>query len=46
MYNGVIIMPKRKGKKRGGKLRKDEFVETNIMSSEARIKRRKKFKLL
>ena len=38
-------MAKRKGKKRGGKLRKDEFVETNIMSGEARIKRRKKFKL-
>jgi hypothetical protein len=39
-------MPKRKGKKRGGKLRRDEYVETNIMTGEARIKRKKKFKLI
>lgn len=38
-------MPNKKGKKRGGKLRKDEFVQTNILTGEARIKRQKKFKL-
>ena len=45
MYITVIIMPKRKGKKRGGKLRKDEVVQTNILTGEARIRRQKKFKL-
>ena len=34
------IMPKRKGR-----LRKDEFVETNIMSGKRKIKRTKKLKL-
>jgi len=32
--------------KRKGKLRKDKYVETNIMSGERKIKRKKKFKLL
>ena len=34
------------GKKRHGKLRKDEYVETNIVTGQTRIRRRKKFKLL
>lgn len=41
----VMIMPKRKRKKRGGKLRRDEFVQTNILTGEARIRRQKKLKL-
>jgi hypothetical protein len=36
----------RKKKKRGGKLRRDEYVETNFLTGEARIRRRKKFKPL
>jgi len=31
--------------KRRGKLRRDEFVDMNIMSGERKIKRRKKLKL-
>jgi len=41
-------MPKKKRRKRRGrrgKLRRDEYIETNIMTGEARIRRRKKLKL-
>jgi len=31
--------------KRKGKLRKDEFVDTNLMTGERKIRRRKKLKL-
>jgi hypothetical protein len=38
-------MPKKKRRGRCGKLRSDEYIETNIMTGEARIRRRKKLKL-
>jgi len=38
-------VPRKRGRKRGGKLRRDEYVETNLLTGEARIRRAKRLKL-